>query len=56
VTEVCEVWTSSELAALVIGTTLLATAGVLGVVLLCVRLATRWPKAAERLSADSPVH
>jgi predicted lipid-binding transport protein (Tim44 family) len=48
--EVCEVWTGGELAGLVLGTVGLATAGVLAIILLCVRLAARpWPlqQAAE---------
>ncbi|KLI05779.1 hypothetical protein [Mycolicibacterium senegalense] len=43
-TEVCEVWSTGQLAALVIGTTLLASAGVLAVILGCVRLAHSWPE------------
>lgn len=47
VTEVCEVWSTGQLAALVIGTTLLASAGVLAVILGCVWLAHTWPASAE---------
>lgn len=40
-TEVCEVWSDGELAALVLGTTMTASAAFLGVILLCVWLAGR---------------
>ena len=43
-TEVCEVWSAGQLAALVIGTTVLASAGVLAVILGCVWLAHTWPE------------
>ncbi len=43
VTEVCEVWSAGQLAALVIGTTVLASAAVLAVILGCVWLAQSWP-------------
>lgn len=42
-TEVCEVWSTGQLAALVIGTTALASAAVLAVILGCVWLAHSWP-------------
>ncbi|GJJ24174.1 hypothetical protein [Mycolicibacterium mageritense] len=43
-TDVCEVWPAGELAVLVLATVGASTAGVLGVVLLCVWLAARpWP-------------
>ena len=49
-TEVCEVWSGGELAALVLGTVTLAAAAFLGVILLCVWLAQRGPLAALRCS------
>ncbi|MCG5431261.1 hypothetical protein LV457_03020 [Mycobacterium sp. MYCO198283] len=48
-TEVCEVWSDGELAALVLGTTAIASAAFLGIILLCVWLAGR----AERPDTDA---
>lgn len=46
-TEVCEVWSAGQLAALVIGTTALASAAVLAVILGCVWLAHTWPACSD---------
>lgn len=51
-TEVCEVWSTGQLAALVIGTTALASAAVLAVILGCVWLAHTWPGPVR--DADTP--
>ena len=51
-TEVCEVWSAGQLAALVIGTTALASAAVLAVILGCVWLAHTWPGPVR--DADTP--
>lgn len=53
-TEVCEVWSGGELAALILGTVGLATAGVLGVILLCVWLAQRGPLSVLRCAVTPP--
>lgn len=59
VTEVCEVWSAGQLAALVIGTTVLASAAVLAVILGCVWLAQSWPgleggAVVDNLAQDPP--
>lgn len=53
----CEVaWTGPELAALVLGTVGLATAGVLAIILLCVWLAARpWPAPRDNHTGEAPI-
>ena len=56
-TEVCELWSDGELAALVLGTVGLSAVAVLGVILVCVWLAQRRLLAVRRCSVtnEAPV-
>lgn len=43
-TEVCEVWTAGELAALIVGTVALSTLGVAAIIAVCLRWAAKYPE------------